>query len=295
MPKHIEYPKIPLFQFLIDSANKYPDKPALLYKHKKITYKELDALSSKFALGLIELGVKRGDRVLIFLPNIPEYVIAYYGILKSGAVVSSASPLFKEMELEYQLNDSGAETIITNSSLYPIVEHICEKTKNIVIVGEKVPLGVKLFKNLYYDGLSFPTMSINPRKDTAVLQYTGGTTGLPKGAMMTHYNLVANAIQNTRWFKWTPDDVVLAVFPFCHTWSTCVCINSPILVGATIVLMEHFDPKEVLQTIEKEKVTICYGSAIMFNLLVNCPEIEDYDISSLRLVKAGAMPIPQEV
>lgn len=293
VPRHIECPLVPLFCPLIDSSKKYPDKPAILFKDKKITYRELDALSYTFAHGLRDIDVKRGDRVMLFLPNIPEYVISYYGVLKSQAVVTAASPLFKERELEHQLDDSEAETIITCDSLYPVVEQILEgaRPKNVIVVGEDtlvLPAGQPeepaLQKNI----------DIDPRKDTAVLQYTGGTTGTQKGAMMTHYNLTANAIQNAMWFGWNKDDVVLAVLAFCHTWSTCVCINSPVLVGATIVIVDHFDPAEVLQTIEREKVTICYGSATMFNLLVNHPGIEDCNLSSLRIVKAGAMPVPEE-
>jgi long-chain acyl-CoA synthetase len=113
--------------------------------------------------------------------------------------------------------------------------------------------------------------------------------------MMTHYNLAANAVQNARWFNWTDRDTVLAVLPFCHTWSTCVCINSPILVGATTVLIERFDPTQVLQTIQNQRITICYGSATMFSVLVNHPRFSEYDLSSLRVVKAGAMPVPDEL
>ena len=293
VPKHIEYPDVPLFRFLIDSSEKYPDKPALLYKSKKITYSELDKLSNRFANRLTDMKIGPGNRVMLFLPNCPEYIIGYYGVLKSGAVVTAASPLFKERELEYQLKDSEAEATITNGSLYPVVESIREKAclKNVIVIGKDT---ADYFAEQSETSQFKEKMDINARKDTAVLQYTGGTTGIPKGAMMTHYNLVANAIQNVKWFGWTEDDIVLAILPFCHTWSTCVCINSPILIGNTVVILDHFDPETVLQTIESEKITICYGATAMFNLLVNHPEIERYDLSSLRIVKAGAMPIPEE-
>jgi long-chain acyl-CoA synthetase len=293
VPKHVEYPEIPLFKFLIDSAEKHPDKPALSYKGKNITYSELNKFSDSFANRLMGMGTEAGHRIMLFLPNIPEYVISYYGVLKAGAVVTAASPLFKEMELEYQLDDCGAETVITNRSLYPIVEHIHENTylKNIIVVDEDED---DLYTEQSEELPPQKKLGLNPRKETAVLQYTGGTTGIPKGAMMTHYNLVANAIQNAKWFGWAKDDVVLAILPFCHTWSTCVCINSPIMIGATVVLLDRFHPEEVLKTIEKEKITICYGAAAMFNLLVNHPGVEGYDLSSLRIVKAGAMPIPEE-
>ncbi len=294
----IEYPEIPLVRFLTESARSYPHRVALIRDGHKITYRQLDELSSRFASGLHELGVEDGDRVMLFLPNVPEYVVAYYGILKAGTVVTAASPLFKEMELEYQLTDSAADTVVTTSDLYPIVEGCKGKTglRNTVVVGERNPEGANLFQGLLEAQKELPSrFETNPKEQTAVLQYTGGTTGLPKGAVMTHYNLVSNAVQNAQWFGWDSRDVVLAALAFCHTWGTCVCINSPIYVGATTVLLSRFDPEEVLQLIEKEKVTVLYGSATMFNILVNCPSIKKHDLSSLRLAKAGAMPIPEEV
>ncbi len=298
VPKSIEYPEIPLFELLADSCRKHPDRRAVVQDRRAVTYRELDELSSRLAAGLEALGVEKGSRVLLFLSNTIEYVISYYGILKAGAVVTAASPLFKEMELEYQLADCGAKTVITASELCPIVDSCREKTRlnNVVSVGGGNRKGAHSFESLLATGeLPNPRRPLDAREETAVLQYTGGTTGLPKGAMMSHYNLVANAIQNARWFGWSSDDVVMAALAFCHTWGTCVCINSPVYVAATVVLLPSFDPRAVLQLIEKEKVSILYGSATMFNMLVNCPDIEGHDLSSLRLAKAGAMPIPAEV
>jgi len=289
VPRSINYPEIPLFQLLTDTSKNYPDKQALIYNNKRISYSELDQLSNKFANHLKNLGIKSGYKVMLFLPNIPEFIISYYGILKAGAIITAASPLSGDRELEYQLLDSDAKTIITTRSLTSVLEPIHKKVdlKNIIIVGEETAEN--------YDGSPIQQKrKVKPKEDNAIIQYTGGTTGIPKGAMMSHFNLVANALQNVNWFKWNKDDIILAILPFCHTWSTSVCINSPILIGATIVLLDHFNSEEVLQTIEKEKVTICYGATTMFNILVNFPEIEKYDLSSLRLVKAGAMPIPEE-
>jgi long-chain acyl-CoA synthetase len=296
IPTHINYPEAPLFQFLTDSANRYPTKAALSYNDQEVTYQQLDNVSTRFAAGLRNIGLKQGNRVMLFLPNIPEYVIAYYGILKAGAIVSSASPLLTHRELAHQLNDSGASVLVTSNPLYPVAAQAKgSDIEHIVVVDKHAPRGTKLFSDLCSTTSSILMANIRPKEDIAVLQYTGGTTGLPRGAMMTHYNLVANAVQNTRWFNWTDHDTVLAILPFCHTWSTCVCINSPILVGVTTVLIERFDPTQVLQMIQKKRITICYGSATMFNLLVNHPRFSEYDLSSLRVVKAGAMPVPDEL
>ena len=137
MPKHIEYPQVPLQEILRKSAEAYPEKTAIVYGEREITYAELDLLSNKFANALIKLGVKKGDRTAIFLPNIPQFIIAYFGVLKAGAVVTAISPLHREREVEYQLNDSGAETIVALDSLYPIVEAVREKTKlkNVILTS----------------------------------------------------------------------------------------------------------------------------------------------------------------
>ncbi|MEM3580224.1 MAG: AMP-binding protein, partial [Candidatus Bathyarchaeia archaeon] len=137
--KHIDYPEVPLFEFLRDSAKKYPDKTAIIYFDRKITYKELDLLSDKFATALVDLGVKKEDKVAIYLPNIPQFVISYYGALKAGAIVTAISPLYREREVEHQLNDSEAETIVVLDMLYPIVEKVWEKTKlrNVIVAGLK--------------------------------------------------------------------------------------------------------------------------------------------------------------
>lgn len=298
VPTHIEYPEIPLSGFLTDSARRYPSRIALIQGKDKLTYGQLEELSNRFACGLRDLGMKRGDRIMLFLPNIKEYVISYYGILKAGAIVTAASPLFKEMELAYQLNDSGAQWVITTEELHTIVGG-CRKSitlRDTIVVGDGAPEGTRSFESLLSSTETYhPESEISPKEGTAVLQYTGGTTGLPRGAMMSHYNLVSNAIQNAQWFSWTYDDVVMAALPFCHTWGTCVCLNSPVHVGAAIVLTPRFDPEEILRTIGRDGVTILYGSATMFNILVNCASMKESTLSSLRLTKAGAMPIPEEV
>lgn len=298
VPRHIDYPAIPLHQFLIQSARRRPRCPALQFGEKKITYQALDHASDRLASAFQELGVKKGDRIMLVLPNVPEFVIAYFGTLKAGAIMTAASPLSKELELERQIIDTGPKCLVCESNSLQLIRDILPKRSTVIliIVGGQEDEGVYIFEELIEKSSpSLTQMEIRPEDDAAVLQYTGGTTGFPKGAMMTHSNLVSNAIQNALWFKWTKNDIVLGVLSLCHTWGLCTCIHSSIYVGASIVLVPRFDSDEVLRTIEREKVSIVYGSATMFNMLLNSPDLDKLNLSSLRITKAGAMPIPEEV
>jgi len=290
----IKYPEVPLYRFLKDSAEKYPNELAIDHGKDQISYKNLDVLSDKLAAGLRDLNVKKGSSVSIFLPNVPEFIISYYAILKVGGVVAPASPLSREMELEYGLSNSESETMIAQESLYPIVKKVQRRTnlKNIITVGEKRCENTHLFRDLVtkYTPQVFDAQ-IQPKQDVAAIQCTGGTTGTPKGAMLTHYNLVSNALMNAYWFNWSSNDVVLGVLPLCHSWGACY-MNSTVYVGATLVLTTRFDPERVLELVEKKRITVWYGAATMFTIIVNHPAVTKYDLSSLRCVKAGAAPIP---
>jgi long-chain acyl-CoA synthetase len=290
VPRHIDYPEIPLFKFLSDTAKKYPDTIAFSCQKHSLTYTELDIATGKLATALNELGVGRGDRVVLFLPNSPEFVIGYYGILKTGGTVSPANPLYKGEELKHQLNDCEAAVIITSGNLSPVVEAIRGETQLKAVI-----LTDSLGEILAYYPPRSPTIALNPKEGIAAIEYTGGTTGLPKGAMLTHYNLVANAIQNATWFGWNNKDVIIGVIPFYHSWGACTCLNSPIYIGAPVVILPRFDAEELFITIERERATVLYGAASMFTLLVTSPLITKYDLSSLKYVKAGAMPIPPEI
>lgn len=298
VPLHIDYPEVPLFQLLSSSTRSYPDNVAVSYQANHLTYSELDRLTNKFAHGLNDLGVKKGDRVLLLLPNSPEFVIAYYGILKVGGTVVPINPLNKGNELKHYLNDSEATVIITNKNCHPIVTEIENETglKTVILTDtEGIEGTVSLKEILTKCPVNSLESALKPKEDVAVIGYTGGTTGLPKGVMLTHYNLVANAMQNAIWFNWDTQDIVVGLLPFYHSWGSCTCINSPIYAGARVILMTHFDAEELLMTIERERATVLYGAASMFIMLANNPMISKYNLSSLRCVKAGAMPIPPEV
>jgi len=321
-PKHIDYPEIPLFGLLKNTAEKYPDKTALVYFDREITYKELDLLSDKFATALADLGVKKGDKVAIFLPNTPQFVITYYGAIKTGAIETAISPLYKEREVEHQLNDSEAETIVVLDLLYPIVEKVWEKTKlkHVIVTGlkdympsakaflgsllKKIPshkvepkTGIYFFKDLISKyPANPPKVEINSREDLVALQYTGGTTGTSKGAMLTHMNLVSNAIMCAAWLQGTEsDETFLAVLPLFHIYGMTTSMNAPIYLAGKSILLPRFEVSSTFQAIQKYRVTVFCGAPTMYAMLLSHPDLGKYDCTSVRFCISGSAPLPPEV
>jgi long-chain acyl-CoA synthetase len=298
VPRNIDYPEVPLFGLLTSGAEKYPDGVAFSVGEQHLSYRELDTLSGRLANGLRELGVGNGDRVMLFLHNSLEFVIGYYGILKAGATVTPANPLYRSEDLKHQLNDSGSVAIITDEADYPAVRDVSGETglRAVVLTGPaRVKETASLEEILGRCPSVAPPLNIRPTEDIAVIAYTGGTTGLPKGVLLTHYNLVANAVQNAAWLGWSHEDIVVGLLPFYHSWGGCTCVNSPVYSGARVVILPRYSAEELLRTIEGERATVLYGAASLFAMLVSDPAIGKYDISSLKYVKAGAMPIPAEI
>lgn len=319
VPESISYPEIPLFELLRNTAKKYPKKEAIIFYDKKITYKELDTLSDKFATALADMGVKKGDRVALFLANCPQYVISFFGGLKAGATLVPCNPMYKERELEHQLNDSGAETIVALGSIYKVVKNVREKTglKNIIVTGieDYMPLKglatiiprVSTMVSLYPDTINFlemmdkyepkpPEIEINPKEDLAVLQYTGGTTGVPKGAMLTHYNIMTNAIQVAHWsYSTEGKDVTMSVLPLFHIYGLTITMILPTYRAGTIILIPRFDLETVLKAVEKYKPNYFPGVPTMYVSLNEYSDIKKYKLSSIRYCVSGAAPLPFEV
>ncbi len=312
VPRNLAYPKVPLHAVLEKTAKEHPEKVAIAYSEREITYAELDSLSNKFAGALAALGVKKGDRVAVFLPNIPQFVIAYYGVLKAGAVLTAISPLHKEREVVYQLGDSEAETIVALDLLYPIVEKVWGKTKlkNVVVTSaedyaSKTAVSssrvwqkpsVYSFQELLTEkGAEPPNVHINPEEDLAALQYTGGTTGTAKGAMLTHLNLVSNAVAFAAWIKGTTDETFLVALPLFHIYGMTTSMNVPISLAAKMVLLPKFDPAAVLETIQRHRVAVFCGVPTMYSVLLGNPELGRFDLTSIRVCISGASPLPPQV
>jgi long-chain acyl-CoA synthetase len=322
VPKHIDFPEIPLHELLRKSAREFPEKTAIVYFDKEMSYRELDNLSDKFGGALDGLGVKKGDKVAIFLPNIPQFVISYYGITKAGAIETAISPLYKEREVEHQLNDSEAETIVVLDALYPILERVLAHTKikRVIVTSlkeympsakaflgsllKKIPSHkVEQTSNTFFFqellskyGAKPPEVEIDPKEDLVALQYTGGTTGLSKGAMLTHMNLVSNAVACTEWLRGTVgSETYLTVLPLFHIYGMTTGMNSPIHQAARMVMLPRFDAKNTLEEIQKQKVTVFCGAPTMYALLLSHPNVSKYNLKSVRFCISGSAPLPPEV
>jgi len=322
VPKHIDFPEIPLHELLARTAQEFPAHIATIYFDKEMTYQELNNLSDKFAAALDGLGVKKGDKVAIFLPNIPQFIISYYGIIKIGAILTAISPLYKEREVEHQLNDSEAETVVVLDVLYPILERVLAhtKTKRVIVTSlkEYMPsakafLGSLLKKipshkverapnTFFFQELlgkyeaKPPKVDINPKEDLVALQYTGGTTGLSKGAMLTHMNLVSNAVMCAAWLQGKPtEETFLTVLPLFHIYGMTTSLNAPICMAGTMVLLPRFDLADSLKSIQEHRITVFCGAPTMYSMLLSHPDLRKYNLRSIKFCLSGSAPLPPEV
>lgn len=323
--KTLDYPRIPVFKFLENAAERHPKRDALIFMGKRITYSKLLKLSNQFAHSLAGLGVKKGDRVALYLSNTPHIIIAYYGVLKAGAIVVNTNPLYTERELQYQLEDSGAYTIVTLNLKRALlnIKSIKDKVRlENVIVGsvddflpfpknlvypfiKRAEFGTMPSQEGYYRfteltrGKPQPTKTNVDSEDVAVLQYTGGTTGISKGAVLSHKNLVVNAYQIRFWIgeEGISDgkERILTVLPCFHIYAMTVCVNIGIMVGATLVLLPRFNLGEVLEAVKKYRPTIFPGVPTIYTAIANHSDVKRYGMDSVKLCLSGGAPLPLEV
>jgi long-chain acyl-CoA synthetase len=330
------YPAKSLFSILDESARRFPDRPAIAFRvpgapmGKTLTYAQLSKQIDQFSRVLASLGVSRGDRVGLVLPNCPQYVIAYYAALRIGAVVVGNNPLYTERELTHQLKDAGIEVCVTLDVLYPKIAQVRDAVGlREVIVGrvtDYMPFPVNLLapirmkKEAKHHGEPWPPVppgakvrwwkemmsgsyepvpvaEVDAQTDVAGLIYTGGTTGLSKGAMLTHANLVSNVMQGRAWF---PDLVegqegFMCIIPFFHSFGMTVCMNLGLYVGAKLVLMPRFELEPTLKVIQKEKPTLFPGVPRLYIAINEGKETPKYDLSSIRACFSGAAPLPMAV
>jgi len=298
---HLYYPEIPIHQVLEDTAKRFPDRPAFLYP-KNMTYKQFKEQVDIFATALKNIGVKKGDRVALYGPNSIQWEISFLGLERAGAILVPMNPLFKETEVEYEANDSGTETIIVSQPEYPNVAAVKDKTniKNIIVIesGEK-PEGTlgwsELIANTKPDP---PEYNFDPKEDLAALVYTSGTTGLPKGTMLTHYNIVSNVIQISQIFELSELDIAMTVLPLYHIYGLNVCMNQTLWLGGAQVVTPRFEVKEFCELIEKYQVTYSLCVPPIFLAVVRHledPNIKGYDWTNLKIFNNGAAPIPLEL
>jgi long-chain acyl-CoA synthetase len=318
VPPEIEIPDKPIYPLLEDSANKFPDKIAVVFFGKKLTYRELKDSVDRLAAALHALGVRKGDRVGLFMPNSPQYVIAYFAVPRIGAVIVNMNPMYVEREIEYQLNNSGAETVIALDLLYPRIKNVRSKVKlkNVIVTNVKdyLPPVLKLLYPLKQkERIEFekdvlflkdllrkypptpPEVSIQP-DDLALLQYTGGTTGRPKGTMLTHRNIIANTIQAETWFykDVEGEETILLVLPMFHAYGM-IAMFGQLYRGSKMIMVPKFEIKMVLKLIKKYKPTLFPGVPTIFIAINNHPGADKYNISSIKTCLSAAAPLPVEV
>jgi long-chain acyl-CoA synthetase len=319
----------PVQKILEDTVAKYPDRPAIDFMGKRLTYRELNDQVNRAARGLQKLGVKPGVHVGLFLPNTPHYLIAFFGVLKAGGTVVNYSPLDAAKVLEHKIEDSRTDFIITLNlaALYPqmapmlgttrlkklIVGNVGEMSAAPDAVNAEMKAGKQLsdvpkddrhvtFAELLDNDGAYQVYPIaDPNETIAVLQYTGGTTGLPKGAMLTHSNLSSACQQAWETTTGTPpvlvegQESVLAVLPPFHIYALTVNMLFAVLGGAVVLQHVRFDPKAVLEDIANKKLTVFCGVPTMFTALINHPETSKYDLKSLKYCGSGGAPLPLEV
>lgn len=322
----LQYEKKPVQSFLTEAAETYPRKIAIDFLGKEITYQELYDSALKFANYLKGLGVQKGDRVAIMLPNSPQSVISYYGVLYAGGIVVQTNPLYTERELAYQMKDSNAKVIVTLDVIYPRVEKVIKQTYIEHIIVTAIRDYLPFVKSLIYPFVQRKQYDIvadvehggnnhlfkrvlaeaepeklaidfDFEKDIALLQYTGGTTGFPKGVMLTHKNLIANATMCDAWLYkcGKGEESVLGVLPFFHVYGMTTILILSIMQGYKMILLPKFDPETTLKTIHKKKPTFFPGAPTIYIGLLNHPHLKDYDLSSIKACLSGASPLPYEV
>jgi long-chain acyl-CoA synthetase len=282
---------------LTETAAASPDKAAALYDGGQLSYRELDELSDRLAVALEKVGIEPGDPVAMQLPNIPQFLIAYFGILKAGAVVVPLNPLLKGPEMAFHLGDSRAKILITWEGVLGEAAKGAEAAglTEIYAVGHAADApGAVPFERLLEvaDG---PRLAPRLLTDTAVIIYTSGTTGRPKGAELTHMQLYMNADIPGRLFGVRDDDIVLTVLPLFHVYGLSSVMNLCVRFGGTMTLIPRFDPAVVLAAIERDRCTVFDGVPAMFIGLLSYPELDKYDVSSLRIAISGGASIPGPV
>ena len=319
-----EIPEGPLFAILDEAVERFPDNESMDFLGKRYSYAELGNAVARAAAGFRALGVGKGVKVGLFLPNCPQFVIAFFGILKAGGTVVNYSLLYSEDQLAYQIEDSETDIMVTLSleALYPKMTALLKRSRVSKLVVGTLQAALPFPKNVLFpllrrneiarvphdaehiafsklldnDGKGTPP-EIDPRTDIAVLQYTGGTTGVSKGAMLTHANLYANTHQAR---MWTPDlepgrERMMGVLPFFHVFAMTAVMNLTIALGGSIVMRPRFELDPVLEDVTRKKPTLFPGVPTMYTAIINHPKLEKFDLTSIKVCLSGGAPLPVEI
>lgn len=323
VPATLTYPDIPISALLDATASRAGTAPATTFFGATMSYQTLHTLAGRFAGALHQMGVMPGMRVSLHLPNCPQFVIAYYGVLKAGGIVVPFNPLYVEREIAHQLRDSGAEVAVTLDRFYPRLAAVRQQTRlrEVVVTGihDYFPPHLRLLyplkarregnyvaipkaKDLHHlrrlldGGRPAPAQKVDPQTP-AVLLYTGGTTGTPKGAVLTHRNLVSNVLQTRCWFTRlrTEKESVLAVLPFFHSYGMTSVMNHAVSAGSRMILLPRFQVDDVLRTIDRYHPSLFPGVPTIYTALTNHPHVKNFDLRSISACISGAAPLPVEL
>lgn len=314
----------PVYALLDESAALYPSHDCIDFLDKHYSYAEIKRESDKVAKGLQQLGLKPGMRLGLFLPNCPYFVIFYYGALKAGAALVNFNPLYAEPEIERQIADAEIDFMVTLdvTQLLPKLDAVLARThvKSVIVcpMAQQLPFPKNLvyplvmrsahasmkidkhhiaYKDLVHNDGAYQQIEIDPVKAVALLQYTGGTTGVPKGAMLSHANVYTNAIQAKRWFYTvdTPSSKTIGVLPLFHAFAMTCVMNFTLSVGGSMILEPKFDTLKLLRLIQAKRPTALVGVPTLFNALLNYPKFGEFDLSSLIFAISGGAPLPDEI
>ncbi len=324
---HLEYEHVPLFEYVERAARNYPSREAIIFQNNTISYAKLKRLTDTVAANLQYFGIKKGDKVAIMLPNLPQTIIAYWGVLKAGAIGVMTNPLYMEKELVHHFNDSESRFLITLDRLWPKLSPLLPKFSLEKIFFTSISESLAFPLNLLYPlkarregsyvkvpfdgevilpwkelikGPKAPLRepSIDPSNDLALLQYTGGTTGISKGVMLTHDNLTCNiqqAAEVLNHLGGEKREIFLSLLPFFHVYGLTVCLNFPTILAATTAPYPQFVPQEVLKAINKIKPTIFPSAPAVFNVLLQQKNINQFDLTSINYCITGSAPMPVEL
>jgi long-chain acyl-CoA synthetase len=324
VPHEVAVPPIALPELLANAAREYPDAPAISFYGRTISYAELDALASRFAVALVQAGARPGERVVLVLPNVPQALICYYGALRAGAIVVLTNPLYEAGALIRQVEDAQATSIIALSMFHPLVEqvraHVAFERVIFTNLKEYLPSGQRqLFTLLRQDreghrvpdeqarrslwlarmleGAESQPLPRPDRNQPAVLLYTGGTTGAAKGVIHTHQSLIANAMQTAAWITDAQPgrERILCALPFSHAYGMTACMNVGVTLAAALILLPTFETQHVLHAIRRERPTIFPGVPTMYAAIAEVKNARSYGLASLRACISGAAPLPVEV
>ncbi|EGB16025.1 AMP-dependent synthetase and ligase [Pseudodesulfovibrio mercurii] len=323
VPPTLDYERIPLFKFLDRAAHKWPKRQAIVFRNWSITYAKLKAQTEIVAANLRAAGIRKGDRVALMLPNLPQSIIAFWGVLRAGGVGVMTNPLYMETEIIHQFNDAGVRCCITLDLLWPKLEKLRDSLPVekyfVTTIGEglKFPLNMlyalQAKKNgntprVPFDGrsvLPFKTLTKGREKftnervdaeDMALLQYTGGTTGVAKGCMLTHFNIGANMqqCQSMMHTLGKKKETFLGILPYFHIYGLTTCLAWPTSLGATLAPFPRYVPLDVLKGIHKLRPTVFPGAPALYISLLQQKDIDKYDLKSIEVCVSGSAPMPVE-